>query len=428
MSCNEWKEYTLDEVCISITDGSHSSPKSVENGYPMASVKDMGYFEINIDSCRQISEEDYHKLVNGKCKPEINDVLIAKDGSYMKFVNVVKEEKDLVLLSSIAILKPNIDFLNPLFLKYYLLNPNVKQELEYGYVSGSAIRRIVLKDFKRFPIKLPPLEEQEKIANILSSLDDKIELNNEMNKTLEEMAQSIFKRWFVDFEFPNEDGEPYKSSGGEMVDSELGMIPKGWEVKTIGDIAEVTDYVANGSFASLKNNVKQGEEEDYAVLIRLVDYNRNFKGPFMYVDENGYKFLKKSTLFGGEIIISNVGANAGTVFKAPKLNKPMTLGPNSIMILKNEMDNYLYYYFNGYIGKEKLQTIIGGSAQPKFNKTDFRNIKIIVPNTENINKFNQILKPITDKLEEINIENSNLEDIRDNLLPKLMNGEIKLSS
>lgn len=80
-------------------------------------------------------------------------------------------------------------------------------------------------------IKLPSLEEQEKIANILSSLDDKIELNNEMNKTLEEMAQSIFKRWFVDFEFPNEDGEPYKSSGGEMVDSELGMILRDGKLK-----------------------------------------------------------------------------------------------------------------------------------------------------------------------------------------------------
>ena len=84
---------------------------------------------------------------------------------------------------------------------------------------------------KKLDIYLPPLEEQEKIANILSSLDDKIELNNEMNKTLEEMAQSIFKRWFVGFEFPNADGKPYKSSGGEMVESDLGMIPKGWKLE-----------------------------------------------------------------------------------------------------------------------------------------------------------------------------------------------------
>ena len=161
MTCSEWKEYKLDEVCLEITDGSHSSPKSVDKGYPMASVKDMNYFDISIDTCRQISEEDYNKLTKGNCKPKVNDVLIAKDGSYMKHVNVVKEEKDLVILSSIAILRPNVDIINPNFLKYYLLSPSIKQDLEQGYVSGSAIRRIVLKDFRRFPINLPPLEEQE---------------------------------------------------------------------------------------------------------------------------------------------------------------------------------------------------------------------------------------------------------------------------
>nr|WP_258080005.1 restriction endonuclease subunit S [Enterococcus faecium] len=90
-------------------------------------------------------------------------------------------------------------------------------------------------------IMLPPLDEQKAIAHILSTLDDKIEVNNQINKTLENMAQAIFKQWFVDFEFPNEDGEPYKSSGGEMVESELGMIPKGWEVKELVDVLETLE-------------------------------------------------------------------------------------------------------------------------------------------------------------------------------------------
>lgn len=422
MICNEWKESVLKDVIEfnpkeTIKKGTLSKKVAMDK-LDTFTRKISGYEETEFTSGTKFRNGDTLLaritpcLENGKTARV--DILEDNEIGFGSTEFIVMREKEGKTIND--------------FIYYLSISPEFRN-IAIKSMTGSSGRQRVQKDvLENVEIKLPPLEEQEKIANILSCLDDKIELNNEMNKTLEEMAQSIFKRWFVDFEFPSDDGEPYKSSGGEMVDSELGMIPKGWKVKTIGDIAEVTDYVANGSFASLKNNVKQGEEEDYAVLIRLVDYNRNFKGPFMYVDENGYKFLKKSTLFGGEIIISNVGANAGTVFKAPKLNKPMTLGPNSIMILKNEMDNYLYYYFNGYIGKEKLQTIIGGSAQPKFNKTDFRNIKIIVPNKENINKFNQILKPITDKLEEINIENSNLEDIRDNLLPKLMNGEIKLSS
>src|SRR5699024_5493681 len=91
---------------------------------------------------------------------------------------------------------------------------------------------------KEFKIKVPPLNEQKHIALILSTLDNKIELNNLINKNLEEMAQAIFKHWFVDFEFPNENGEPYKSSSGEFEKSQLGLIPKGWEVKELGDVIE----------------------------------------------------------------------------------------------------------------------------------------------------------------------------------------------
>lgn len=100
----------------------------------------------------------------------------------------------------------------------------------------------------------------------------------------------------------------------------VGIIPETWEIKKISEITEiVTDYVANGSFASLAENVMYKDTEDIAVLIRLVDFNNNFNGDFVFIDEHAYEFLKKSKLYGGEIIISNVGANVGTVFKCPKL-------------------------------------------------------------------------------------------------------------
>lgn len=426
MSCNEWKEYTLDEVCISITDGSHSSPKSVENGYPMASVKDMGYFEINIDSCRQISEEDYQKLVNGKCKPEINDVLIAKDGSYMKFVNVVKEEKDLVLLSSIAILKPNIDILNPLFLKYYLLTPNVKHELEYGYVSGSAIRRIVLKDFKRFPIKLPPSEEQEKIANILSSLDDKIELNNEMNKTLEEMAQSIFKRWFVDFEFPNEDGEPYKSSGGEMVDSEFGMIPNGWEVKNLDEVLELiidyrgktpkklgSDWSDEGIMALSAKHIKDGNLVNLEVI--------------KYVSNELYEKWMKDKLKMGDIIMTSE-APVGELYYI-NTNTEYCLSQRVYGLRSNKnilKSSLLYYMLDSKHVKGQILNRSTGTTVVGIRQTELRKVNVIVPPMNIQESISILLDKILSKKEILDNENTNLAQIRNSILPKLMNGEIKI--
>ena len=120
---------------------------------------------------------------------------------------------------------------------YYLLKNNI--DIIENHANGSTFKEISGSVMKSLEFGIPSLREQKAIAHILSTLDDKIEVNNQINKTLENMAQAIFKQWFVDFEFSNEDGEPYKSSGGEMIDSELGEIPEGWETVKLGDYVEV---------------------------------------------------------------------------------------------------------------------------------------------------------------------------------------------
>ena len=132
----------------------------------------------------------------------------------------------------------------------------------------------------------------------------------------------------------------------EQILSPWGMLPKGWHLSTINqEMVILTDYVANGSFASLAQNVKYKETEDYAVLIRLVDFNNNFKDNFVFIDEHAYNFLNKSSLYGGEIIISNVGANVGTVFKCPHLKYKMSLAPNSITVKLKGNNDFYYYWF-----------------------------------------------------------------------------------
>lgn len=153
---------------------------------------------------------------------------------------------------------------------------------------------------------------------------------------------------------------------------------------TMNDICKtVTDYVANGSFASLNQNVKYISKEDgFARLIRLVDFNNKFSDKdAIFIDEKGYNFLHKSKLFGEEIIISNVGINLGTCFLCPKLDTPMSLAPNSIMIKTNQNDKYIYYYFCSAVGQLKLKSLTSGSAIPKFNKTDFKKLEITIHNS-----------------------------------------------
>jgi type I restriction enzyme S subunit len=180
------------------------------------------------------------------------------------------------------------------------------------------------------------------------------------------------------------------------------------------DVVEVTDYVANGSFASLKANVTYKTEPDFAVLARLVDHNANWKGDRVYVDENAYKFLSKSSLVAGDVVIANVGANAGTVFQIPKLGVPVTLGPNAVRVRPKGSDldrDFLYYYISSPLGQDKLQSIITGSAQPKFNKTALRGLVIRLPNVGYQRQTVEVVKTLDDRITLLRETNATLEAI-----------------
>lgn len=307
----------------------------------------------------------------------------------------------------------NTDKVDPKFLFYSIC----KRDFASMNV-GSAVPSMTVNILNDIQISYPKnIEDQRRIASILSSLDRKIELNNKINADLEEMAQAIFKNWFVDF-------EPFKD--GKFVDSELGMIPEGWKVGKITDIGcLITDYVSNGSFASLKQNVHLYETKEYAQFIRNTDLKTNTFS--VYVDKHSYDFLSKSTLYGNEIIISNVG-DVGSVHLCPKLDIPMTLGNNIIMLRPNEKEyNYfLYLWFKYFSGQGLIQGIKGGSAQPKFNKTDFKNLPLLIPSFEIIERSYWIFESMFSILSSNVKENSRLSLLRDTLLPRLMSGELEV--
>jgi len=182
-------------------------------------------------------------------------------------------------------------------------------------------------------------------------------------------------------------------------------------MKIIDYTTLVTDYVANGSFASLKKNVQYKKEEDYAVMIRLVDYNSNYNKNFVFIGKDSYNFLRKSKLYGNEIIISNVGANVGTIFKCPKLKYKMSLAPNSIMMKTKGYADFYFYWLKSKFGQFAIKSIVSGSAQPKFNKTDFRSLKIPVPPLQEQKAIAATLSCLDDKIELNNRMNQTLEEM-----------------
>ncbi|EOR11228.1 restriction endonuclease subunit S [Acinetobacter tandoii] len=188
----DWEEVTLADVCTRITDGSHSSPASVEDGYPMASVKDMYDWGINQSTCRKISKEDYEVLVQADCKALQGDILIAKDGSYLKHVFLMEESLDVVLLSSIAMLRPNGQY-HPMLLTLFLKLDST-HELMQNIVTGAVIPRIVLKDFRKFPIQLPPKDLQDKAVKIVKPIFEKCWENNRQIQTLENLRDTLLPK------------------------------------------------------------------------------------------------------------------------------------------------------------------------------------------------------------------------------------------
>lgn len=190
----------------------------------------------------------------------------------------------------------------------------------------------------------------------------------------------------------------------------IGRIPIDWDTQQIKDVTTtVTDYVANGSFASLAKNVHYKSTPDIAVLIRLVDYNNHFKGDFVYIDEHAYEFLSKTKLYGNEIIISNVGANVGTVFRCPRLDCKMSLAPNAIMVKFKQNNDFYFHWLRGTQGQHMLQSIVTGSAQPKFNKTNFKEMLVPVPPIKIQREISSILNCLDEKIELNNKINENLQ-------------------
>lgn len=178
-------------------------------------------------------------------------------------------------------------------------------------------------------------------------------------------------------------------------------VPEGWAWCRLDFIvSRITDFVASGSFASLRQNVKYYDQKNYALLVRTADFSNNFANP-VFTDEHGYNFLKNSNLFGGELILPNIGASIGKVFIVPNLKQLMTLAPNSILIgvENSNLRLFLYYLFLSPFGQGTLQSISSSSAQAKFNKTELRKILIPVSPTEEqaiiVSKIEEIFSKIT---------------------------------
>lgn len=383
----EWRELTLKDACLLVTDGSHNSPKSVSHGLPMASVKDLTPYGITLETCRLISEEDFHRLAKQDCRPQKGDVLIAKDGATaLDTVCEFQQDFEVILLSSVAILRSNPDIITPTFLRYYLDSPVTRAYMKSGFVTGAAIPRVVLEDFKRIIVRFPPLPVQRKIADVLSAYDDLIEVNTRRISILEQMAQSEYLEWFG------------------KVDAK--SLHEGWHVKTFGEVSENFDY-KRIPVSSMEREKIQGEYPYYGAS-GIIDYVNEyiFDGRYLLIAEDGENLDSRKTpiafFANGKFWVNN---HAHIIQAKP----PITL-------------EFLYLFF----ANNDISGFITGAAQPKLSQQNLNRIPIVVPPQELMEKFNNLAQPAMQGIELLQRKNANLRRMRDLLLPRLVSGEVRV--
>ncbi|MDP2425217.1 MAG: restriction endonuclease subunit S [bacterium] len=405
MGYSDWKKVNLVECLDILLDYRGKTPEKSENGILTLSAKSVKNSKIDYSEAYTISQDEYKRfMVRGI--PLKGDILITTEAPMGQVAKL--DRNGIAVAQRLLTLRPNSKVLNNDYLLYFLQSAKGQAELK-ARESGSTVTGIKQSEFRKIDIILPPLVEQKAIANVLSSLDDKIELNNKINKILEEIAQTLYKRWFVDFEFPNEGGEPYKSSGGDMVESELGLIPKGWRTVSLSELVIKCN----------KKVIPDGNEKiiDMANMpsysIALCSYENGDK-----LSTNTYKMDKYSFLYGsirpylGKFGIAPFdGITTGTIHNFVVQEDYDFSFVASVTFSKN---------FNDFC----IQ-LSHGTKMPKVSWADFSSYKIPYSTKVSL-KFNKLVKSIYDQIVNSVLENNRLSSIRDELLPKLMNGEIEV--
>lgn len=356
----------------------------------------------NITTELYITEEKYNEIKNKFEVPQKGDILLTSVGTIGVPYLVKNNEPFYFKDGNVTWIKKYRDGVYNKYIYQWIKSPLGQNQINQVTI-GSTQKALTIDALKKLEINLPPLEIQEKIASILSALDDKIEINNEMNKTLEEMAQTLFKRWFIDFDFPNENGDPYRSSGGKMVDSELGEIPEGWEVEELGKISTLS---AGGdkpqSFSKIQTS-------DYTIPI----YSNGVENEGLYGFTNEAKIFEKGITVSARGTIGYICLRQVPYVPIVRL---VSIVPN-INILSSE---YLYYYL------KKVEIHSTGTTQQQLTVPQFKRTKILIPNFEVLKIFTEKVESMINLLEKNKSENKNISLIRDTLLPKLMSGEVEV--
>ena len=428
MANKNWGKIPLKKLCTRIGDGLHGTPE-YSSGTNIFFINGNNLNNGKIEFTKDTKTVSESELSNNFIPLNKNSLLLSINGTLgsMAFYNNEK-----VMLGKSAAYLNFKNEINRFY--YYYFQLNGVQNYFYNVATGSTIKNLSLKSIQDFEVPVPKAEEWKGIVNILSSIDAKIQLNNKINEELEAMTKLLYDYWFVQFDFPNEQGKPYKSSGGEMVyNKDLKReIPKSWEVKTISKWIKKDK---SGDWG------KESEEGNYQLKVSCVrgadlnglNGNGELKSPTRFIIENNSnKLLENHDLI---VEISGGSPTQSTGRLAFITEETLKRFPNPLicsnfckaLTLKEEkyLYNFVYQwnrlYDNGVLfGWEGKTSGIKNLLFESF----VTNQKEVYPKPEIVEKFYDFVKPIHSQKQKNLIQNQQLTELRDWLLPMLMNGQV----
>lgn len=399
----DWEVDSLKSICKNLIQGINTAidiPEYANNGIPILKANDIIDGKINIDNCEYISETSFKKY-SSRFHISKHDFLLSNIGARLGSGSIYLKDMVAVYAWNVMRLSPIKEIVDPVYFSQIINSPYFNR-LMINNQSGSGMGFVPKNILQNFQIPLPPLPEQEAIAGALSDAD----------AWIESLEQLIAKKRLI--------------KQGAM--QELLTPKEGWEVKKLGEVIEIlADYTANGSFESLKNNVRYYSKKNYAVLVRTTDLDKKEFEPERFTDEIGYRFLNKTSLFGGELILANVGS-IGKVFKVPKYNMPMTLAPNTYMIklFSTFSQEYVYQWMKSGEFVTKLLAKVGSSTLMAINKNNLRDIIIPIPNTySEQTRIATILSDMDAELEALEAQLHKARQIKQGMMQELLTGKIR---
>ena len=389
----EWEIQTLNDVIIDIIDYRGKTPKKLGGSWAKSGIIALSAMNVkqgqlvNLEKARFVSNELYQKWMKSEVMK--GDILMTSEAPLGE-TYFVAEKRKICLSQRLFCIRANPNIIRPQFLFYLFNSQPVRKQIDLR-ATGTTVLGIRQPDLREVPIVIPPLPIQRKIAAVLSAYDDLIENNTRRIRILEEMAQAIYREWFIEFRFPGHEGV-------EMIDSELGLIPQGWEVKKVKEI--VKRLKAGQTY-------KEAEVKDTGKII-VVDQSRaDFLGFHENEPDHDASPIDPIIIFGDHTC------------KMQLMITPFSLGPNVVpFIAKDEMPiNYLFFGVSNLVETREY----------KRHWTELNNKEIAVGDLETIERFSDFTTPIFEQIETLRQKNQNLRQTRDLLLPKLISGEIDIS-